>query len=709
MRNAFLPLLIAALLWNAPASVAAQPAALLAPPSAVALTLAAIPDGYFEPVSLDSRALFAQPTPSAHRLVLPRLGSLTVVHDRTGPLDPGREVMRWEGHVAGNRALKITFVKSLTGMVSGVIDTPAGRVLLGQAGDYIVYKQSDAAPPAIAARSDDDAPQALLAQRAPDTAAKPAAVAYPVQFNAAALAQVPLNDEVKLSLPGAGDFRVVHDNDLAGDLGATTFVGYLKDFGDNFRMTVTYSAAGAQGQVLTPYGLFLIRTIGAQQWLIDVGGSQLRAVVPAVDDGLHHPELPAPPVAQAAPMLAENALADPTASRSAASRATTPAGSTRIDVLVLYTAGLVSAYGGIEQAQTQIQQLVALANQAYADSGVRIVLRLAAAVQIAAPEDSTDMNALTALTNGAAPYENVSWLRAAYGADLISLVRPFSLAQGKICGTAWVGGGNGGSLAQSGRLAFSVVGDGYAGGYYCPTYTLVHELSHNMGSAHDRATVATQHGTAGTYSYSYGYGIDGQFGTVMSYIDPHVGKFSSPNITCPDATPCGIAASDTTHAADNALSLNNARATVAAFIPEAAGQTVSLAGVVTVAGAALAGVEMNATAPGHCSPSGSNGSFSCVLPDGWSGSLTPSLAGYTFSPQSLTLSDVTDNRIGQNFTASRSTAAGALAAAAPGSGGKGGGGAMDLLVLAALALGLGRRFRGALALASLTREYRIAL
>ena len=148
MRKAFLPLLIAALLaGSASASATEQPAALLAPPSSALHFASTIPDGYFEPVSLDVASLFAQAAPSRNRLVLPRLGSLAVIDHRTPPIDPEQTVLRWQGHLEADDALKVTFVKALSGMVSGVIDTPAGRVLLGQAGDYIVYRQSHATAP----------------------------------------------------------------------------------------------------------------------------------------------------------------------------------------------------------------------------------------------------------------------------------------------------------------------------------------------------------------------------------------------------------------------------------------------------------------------------------------------------------------------------------------------------------------------------------
>ncbi len=46
-----------------------------------------------------------------------------------------------------------------------------------------------------------------------------------------------------------------------------------------------------------------------------------------------------------------------------------------------------------------------------------------------------------------------------------------------------------------------------------------------------------------------------------------------------------------------------------------------------------------------------NGYYSGSVSSDWSGTLTPSLTGYTFSPQTITLSHVTSNQTSQNFTA----------------------------------------------------------
>jgi hypothetical protein len=367
---------------------------------------------------------------------------------------------------------------------------------------------------------------------------------------------------------------------------------------------------------------------------------------------------------------------------------------TRIDVLVLYTPGLEAGYGGADQAQTQIQNLVALANQAYIDSGVEIDLRLVGAVKIDAPDYSSNADTLISLTNDTAPYNNVAWLRDAYGADLVSVIRPFSMKQGGLCGTGWVGAANGSPIVLYREQGFSVVGDGRDGSYYCSAYTFAHELGHNMGNTHDRATVAKQDGNRGAYPYSFGYGIAGQFGTIMSYVDPQVGKFSNPEKMCKGQLPCGISETNLSTAADNALSLNNTRRDVADFTPEAAAtnQTFSIAGVVTVQGRALSGVQFKISSPAICGNTGSNGSFSCIAAYEWTGSITPTLPGYTFSPATLSLSNLSDNAVNENFTAVPTSDLGALASMSSKTSG-GGGGSIGFEALAFAAMFGGLRSR----------------
>ncbi|MBI4775204.1 MAG: PKD domain-containing protein [Deltaproteobacteria bacterium] len=79
----------------------------------------------------------------------------------------------------------------------------------------------------------------------------------------------------------------------------------------------------------------------------------------------------------------------------------------------------------------------------------------------------------------------------------------------------------------------------------------------------------------------------------------------------------------------------------------------TIGGVVTLSpsGAPLAGVAITADNGGGSTVTDGSGEYSLTVPHGWSGLLTPSLVGYTFSPGSPSFSDVTTNRT-LNFTAS---------------------------------------------------------
>ena len=124
---------------------------------------------------------------------------------------------------------------------------------------------------------------------------------------------------------------------------------------------------------------------------------------------------------------------------------------------------------------------------------------------------------------------------------------------------------DGGHLCVGGRKfnsaeAYSIASNGIDGFNYCTDYTFVHELSHNMGSSHDRENASYQ----GRFPFSYGYNADGQYGTIMSYSVAELGLFSNPGISCLDQ-PCGIGV-EQENPADNALSLNNSVTSVAGFM-----------------------------------------------------------------------------------------------------------------------------------------------
>jgi RHS repeat-associated protein len=83
----------------------------------------------------------------------------------------------------------------------------------------------------------------------------------------------------------------------------------------------------------------------------------------------------------------------------------------------------------------------------------------------------------------------------------------------------------------------------------------------------------------------------------------------------------------------------------------------TVSGTVTLAGSALSGVAFAATNGVTCTTSDTSGQYSCSVPSGWSGSVTPSRSGFSFTPASRTYNNVTSDQTAQDFTATNVGAA----------------------------------------------------
>jgi hypothetical protein len=360
------------------------------------------------------------------------------------------------------------------------------------------------------------------------------------------------------------------------------------------------SASGAKGQqaIITFGAKAAFGTIGQagqQPWRLTVqnGASWLirtdAAQLATINNSATRPTSPdyiVPPgqVAGATHRSASSG-AMTTASAPATAAAGTSASNT-VDLVIGYTPGFVSYYGGDSQAQTRLNNMVDITNEAYVNSGVDARVRLVKTLQVSYADNTSNDSALEALTGFKAPSTQTtpdaafSALRAArdqYGADLVSLVRRFQDPENDGCGIAWlIGGGQSPIDNTDDFFGYSVVSDGRDAGtdgktYYCREETLAHELGHNMGAQHDRVTAQGSDGSLssdeyGRYAYSFGYkttSTTGNFYTIMAYGDS--GQTTYRIFSNPRSTFCGGLACGVDNQADNARTLTQTIPAVATF------------------------------------------------------------------------------------------------------------------------------------------------
>jgi hypothetical protein len=375
-------------------------------------------------------------------------------------------------------------------------------------------------------------------------------------------------DSLTLSLPGGNSYTVQHDASFSHPNGDVTWSGYLQGYGKAYRVIITQGVGVVAGSILTPGGEYSLSTMNGSTLLLDHTAAGLETAGSVIDDARPTDRPGKPPMPSVKPKAA--------------------AGTTVIDVMVVYSTAFANVNGGAAGAVTRINQMVATANQAYTDSQVVIELHLTATHQVDYADSTPIKTALDEISaNGVArpaALASVPGWRNDSGADLVSLVRtyngdtPDSDAQQGICGLAWVGGYGETDIRTDREYAYSVVDDGSFNNRGCSPLTFAHELGHNMGAMHDRIQVASSNNGVikyGAYSYSFGYGVSGSFVTIMGYPASfanarRVGFFSSPLITCLGGVPCGVDESDPDNSADNAKTLNNTRTLIAAYRATAA-------------------------------------------------------------------------------------------------------------------------------------------
>jgi hypothetical protein len=373
-----------------------------------------------------------------------------------------------------------------------------------------------------------------------------------------------------------------YDRSIRHDSGDWTWIGHLPGEA-GVQAILTFGAGAVYGSVGQP-GTRPLRLAmrGGASWLVETDPSLLAGLA-------GHATNPASPDYRiVSPAAIRRLLASSPAVKRAAlapRSASAAVATSTVDLLIGYTPAFATAQGGTTNAITRLNSMVDTANVGLSNSQVGGQIRLVHVMSVNYTNTNTNDAALGQLTGydsdtqqETTPNAAFNALRAAreqYGADLVSLVRPFTDPEQGGCGIAWlVGGGKQAVTPDWEFFGYSVVSDGADRNendgktYFCEEHTLAHELGHNMGSQHDRETSKGDDGVLddpddyGAFSYSFGY-KPAAFYTIMAYGDSGQTSyltFSNPRTTFCGGAPCGVS-----NSADNAMSLGLVMPSVAGF------------------------------------------------------------------------------------------------------------------------------------------------
>lgn len=499
--------------------------------AAIEPVVAALDVGRTQEIKLDDKALFQLKPGQSVKLNLGGAGQLSLVFEHATTRQ--NNAIFWEAHLEGDLKQRVSLKRDDRG-VSGSVILQSKRYWISQVqGKTWLTRMSDAYTPSqnVAQAKVFSAPltgAALTRAQANRPSDLPAVGSYPVELNMAKLRALPLNSEVELNLPDGRTVSLVHDNGTVSPSGNYTFIGYVRDKGTDHRVILTTGVQGETFGVLNlPEGEVRVDTRKGQTWLVDTKKAGL-TYAPMAEPLL-------PPAAMAAYQAKSQSKTKTQAATSLTSGSTgtvkavaaAAPGDTTVDLMVVYTPGMVNRLGGDAQARTRIDNLVAVTNQIMVDSQVPIQMRLVRTMYVNQDDNVSQGTLLSAIAGGQGAFAGVKAARDASGADLVHLLHKPTVGVGS-CGLAYL------SVTQGPR---GNEGSGYGvSDDSCPTMVMAHELGHNFGMNHDHA----QGGGDPVYPYAWGYIVPGtNVGDVMSYAAQHYYKYSNPRLGGCAGQACG--------------------------------------------------------------------------------------------------------------------------------------------------------------------------
>ena len=229
-----------------------------------------------------------------------------------------------------------------------------------------------------------------------------------------------------------------------------------------------------------------------------------------------------------------------------------------IEAAFLYGDAALDYYGTQSEIQALLSHFINLANEAYSDSGLGIVLQQTELLYIGDDRGLKNGQLLDRLQTRSSPFSNVD-TQITRQPDIIVHLNTLSWNDDN-GGLAWVNGyWNDGvvdyqNMSSDGTNTAVVDMDNTA-------LTLVHEVGHLMGLDHSRKQVQGSH--YGSFSWALGHGVDYDFVTIMGYDSyfgyaPQVALFSSPQLSCSSSgNSCGIDRQNSIYGADAVSALRS--------------------------------------------------------------------------------------------------------------------------------------------------------